>query len=65
MRFLVRLGLALLFSASLGLLFVYGLMPDTELAARIAMPNYGLEEGEPPCRSLRCATRLCALGWRS
>jgi hypothetical protein len=44
-RFLVRLSLAFLLVASLGLLLLYGLTPYTDLAARIAVPNYGLEEG--------------------
>jgi hypothetical protein len=45
LRFLVRLSLALLLVASLGLLLMYGLTPYVDLAARIAVPNYGLEEG--------------------
>jgi uncharacterized membrane protein len=45
MHFLVRLGLASLLVASLGLFGLYALTPYADLAARVSVPNYGLEEG--------------------
>jgi hypothetical protein len=45
MRYLLRLTFICLFVASLGLFVLYELTSYADLAARIALPNYGLEEG--------------------